>query len=678
MVSTRGYKKKYFRKDILAGLLVTAVAVPELLGIAALAGVPLQMGLYSALLAPIVFALFGVSRRLIVGADSATAVLLASGAGVLAAAGSDQYVQIIVFTGLLSALFLALVAVFKLTFLSNLISRPVMVGFLAGIGIQLVLTKFPEMLGLTMAYSKPLDVVAQLPGALGAINWMSVTVSMLVVGIIVILRGSKVPGILVGFVGAGVFAYLFQLSQQGVVMVGALPSGLPSPAFPVLALDTLVAILPVALSVTLVILVQSTSVIRDTADEHDEKTDIQRDMYALSAAGVASALTQGLAINGSPPRTLAADLAGMRSQVASIVMSLLVALVLLFGGGLFQNMPAAALSSIVFMMGYRLIRLRELRYLANHHKIEFGIAMLACVGVVVLGVLYGVIIAVVASLMERLRREYKPSDSVLLRDGVLSEWASERMVGLRKIPDNVLVFSFGASLFFENAEYFTLRLQRAIRKTNNPLAAVIIDASAMDDIDYTAVERLKKIYRQLSVDGIRLGFCHVPPYLVHLFEEYGVIDLIGKENVFATLRSALEYTPSAQGTIVERIDRLKLPKDQFVVAGGAIMGVLNLREVSVIDLVVSNEVYNQFAQKPHWREYPLGTGKMVLTHHGINLMRSWYGRTIGMIKKGGVFELQGVNFMSIDQLIECKQNLGRRKDQSDIALLHSHKVRHHS
>lgn len=674
MMSMRGYKRRYLTQDLIAGLVVTAIAVPELMGIATMAGVPVQMGLYSAVLAPIIFALFSASRRLIVGADSATAVLLAGGAGALAVAGSDTYITIVLVTGLLSALILALIAFFKLTFLADLISRPVMIGFLAGVGLQLMITKLPEMLGITLSGS-PLQVLTELPQHLGSVNGMAFTLAVLVVGLIIIFRNSRIPGALIGLISAGVVAYVFQASSKGAAMVGALPQGLPHIALPVVTPQLALSLLPVAFSVAIVILAQSASVIRSSADEHDEKTDIQRDTVALSLAGIASALTSGLAINGSPPRTIAADFAGMRSQLATVVMSVVIIAVLLFGGGVFTYLPTAALAAIVFMMGIHLIKLRELRYLAQHHKMEFAIALIACLGVVLFGVFTGIIVAVTASLMERLRREYHPSDDVLLKDGKLSEWASERVLGLKDVPDDVLVFGFDASLFFENSQYFGHRLRQVIRSTEKPLRAVIIDTSAMDDIDYTAVEQLKLMYRHLSVDGVALGFSHVSPQLMRLFDDYGVIDLVGESNIFPTLRSAIEYRPPKHNSVIERVKALKLPQGEYIVVGGAVMEVLNLRQTGNIDIVVSGDVYSEYAAKPQWHEYSLTTGKLVLSKDGINLMRSWFGRTLGIMKRRDTFTREGVVFMGAKQLIVTKQRLGRRKDQSDIALLKSQQTR---
>lgn len=677
LLSTKGYNKKSLKHDIIAGLLVTALAVPELMGIAALAGVPVQMGLYSALLAPLVFALFGVSRRLIVGADSATAMLLAGGAGALAATGSATYINIVLALGLMSALLLGIIAVCKLTFLADLISRPVMVGFLAGVGTQLMVSKLPEMLGLSI-HGTPAFVLTELSTKLVHSNGMAATITVLVVGLVLILRQSRVPGALIGLFAAAGFAALFNVAANGVAMVGKLPLGLPHVVFPFVPAADLVSLLPIAFSITLVIIAQSTTVIRSNADMHDEKVNIKRDILALSLSGLVSAVTSGLAINASPPRTYAADAAGMRSQVASVVMSICIAILLLVAGGIFAYVPVAALAAIVFLMGLRLVRWREIIYLARHHKMEFAIAMAAFIGVVVFGVFNGIVFAVTVSLMERLRREYHPSDDILLRDGQLSEWAKERIVGLQKIPDDMLVFGFDASLFFENVQYFSHRLRKAIRGAKKPLRSVIVDTSAMDDIDYTAVEQLKQSYRHLSADGITLGFSHVSPHLMRQFAEYGVIDLVGRHNIYTTLRSAIEYVPPPHRTVAERVLELEIPNDQCVVVGGAVMEALNLRESAVIDLVVSREIFARFASDPEWTQPSARGGRAVYAKNGIWIMRSWQGRSIATIKRSGVFTKNGVSFMDLAQLITCKQRLGRKKDQSDISQLKAQLLRDRS
>ncbi len=676
--SFEGYRLRRLRSDIYAALVVTAIAVPESLGFAAIVGLPLQAGLYTALFAPIVFAIFASTKRLVVGADSATAALVASGAGLVAVSGHG-FTNAVAVLGLLTALILVLMALAKVGFLADLISRPVLVGFLAGVGIQLIVNKFPELLGVD-AHGSMLDRLAMLLQQLGHINGMTLTISVLVVGTIVLTHRTRVPGELLGIVLAAVFAFAFHVGDYGVKLVGALPSGIPLPAMPEITLGMLVTLLPAAFSIAIVILAQSSAVIRSSAGEHDDKVRLNHDLLALGLANATSALTRGFALNGSPPRTLAADLAGARSQFVNIFMSIFIGTLLLFGGSLFEHMPTAALAAVVCVIGFRLIRWRELDYLWTTHRAEFFVALVALVGTALFGVRQGVLIAVVVSLMERLSRQYRPKDQVLLRDGELSEWARERVGEHSRHdahPHGLLVYSFDGALFFENVTYFVSRLKRAINMAKEPVTYVVVDAGAIDSIDYTAVETMKQLYRQLSMDNIKLGFAHVSPNLRRQFDDFGMTDLIGTDNIFTTLSGAIKSRPGNRRSAIEMVQHLGLKPGTYVVIGGAVLEALNLRDTNDVDIVVSDDVYAYYRDKKHWSEYVQDNGKKILSHDGYNLMHTWMSHNLKRLKKHS-FVVEDVAFMGVEDLIEAKRRLGRRKDVSDITLLEQYAQRHPS
>lgn len=665
------YKKKYLKPDIVAALVVTAIAIPESLGFAAIVGLPPVAGLYTAVFAPIVFGLLASTRRLVVGADSATAALIASGAVLVAQAGSVGYAGAVATIGLLTALILLLMAVFRMGFLADLISRPVLVGFLAGVGIQLMVTKLPEMFGLEATGGLWQHIMAVFQG-IGDVNGMTLTISILVVGVVIIFHKTAVPSELIGLVLAGLFAFAFHVGDYGVKLVGQLPQGLPGLAFPTLSLGDMITLFPAALSIAIVILAQSSAVIRSMAGEHDDKVKLNQDLMALGAANAVSAVTHGFAVNGSPPRSMAADMAGGRTQLVNIMMGVMIGLLLLVGGGLFAHLPTAALAAIVFMIGLRLIRFDELRYIWNTHRTEFYVAAVALGGTALFGVRQGVLIAVIVSLMERLSRQYRPKDEILLRDGDMSDWARERMGHHHDEPrPGLLVYSFDGSLFFENINYFVGRIRQAIDRAKDPVRYVVVDAGAIDSIDYTAVEMIKQLYRQLSADDIRLGFAHVSPHLYAQFDEYGVIDLVGDVNIFSTLTAAMKTDPSDKMNVFEMIERLGVKKGSYVVIGGAVLEALNLRHTNDIDIVVNDETYAHFRDDKRWAEFTQDNGKRVLTHDGYNIMHSWMGWSYKRLKRNA-FELRGVTLMGIEDLIEVKRHLARRKDLSDITLLTSY------
>ncbi|MFZ1243227.1 MAG: SulP family inorganic anion transporter [Candidatus Saccharimonas sp.] len=661
------------KHDVVAGVVVTAIAIPESLGYAAIVGLPLETGLYSALFAPLVFALLASSRRLIIGADSATAALIASGAGLVAATGTAGYANAIAVLGLLVGLILIAMALLRLDFLANLISRPVLIGFLAGVGVQLMLGKLPEMVGASIEGGW-IQQLGSIAGGAASINSMSVTIAILVVGIMIVLQKTRYPAALIALVSAAAFSSMFQLSRFGVEMIGSLPTGLPDIVLPYASLDMVITMLPTALSIALVILVQSSMVIRNSAGEHDEPVNLQKDMFALGFANATAALTRGFSVNGSPPRTVAADLAGGSSKLTGVVMSVLIAISLLFAGSLFAYIPKAALAAVVFMIGWRLVHIQELWRIWQTHRAEFVIALIALGGVALFGVREGILFAIIVALAERLSRQYHPKDEVLLRDGELSDWAQQRIdkhYRYRSSPDGVLVYRFDGSLFFENIEYFNDRIRKAITEAKEPVNSIIIDAGAINTIDYTAVEAMKRLHRYLSMDDIRLCFSHVPPGLRQQFDSYGLSELIGEQNMFLTLHAAIDNQANAIRSVDEMVQRLDLTKKQYVVIGGGVLEALGIRTTVDTDLVVDDETYAYYRDEKGWHEYIQDNGKHILSHHGYTMMRSWMGKNLRVLREKA-FVKNGVQFMDIDELMACKRRLGRRKDIADIALIEAY------
>lgn len=658
----------HVRRDLIAALVVTAIAIPQSLGFAIIVGLPPITGLYTALVAPIVFGLLARTRRLVVGPDSATAALVASGAMLVAQAGTAGYAGSVALLTLLVAGVLLAMAALRLGLLADLISRPVLIGFLAGVGVQLMARNMPGLVGVTVDGTSVWDYVIAPFVHMGQINGMTATISLLVVGIMLILRKSRLPGELIGLVLAALFVVVFQVGGYGVQLVGALPSGFPAIIGIDLSLQAIGTLFPAAIAIALVILAQSSSLIRTTAAEHDEPVALNRDLFALGTANIASAFTQGFAVNGSPVRTMAAESAGGRTAMVNVWMGVFIGGILLVGTQLFAYIPQAALASIVFVLGYRLIRFSEFRHIWRVHPTEFLVAIIALLGTAIFGVMLGVCVAVVVSLTERLIRQYHPKDAVLLRDGELSSWASERLGSDRAVPDDLLVYSFNGSLFFENIHYFSQRIAEAISTAKRPVRTVVIDAGAIDSIDYTAVGVLESFCRQLKTDGVRVGFAHVSPHLMDQLERYGIRTLVGETNIYMTLGGAIKAYAAAKLPVVERIRRLEIAKRDYVLVGSSVLEVLGLREAADVDLVVTSEVYEAFREKHGWHEFTQANGKKVLSHEGSNLMTVWAGDQLKQLRQG-VTTVDGVRIMSIEKLIEGKLQLGRRKDFADVKLL---------
>ncbi|MFZ1360438.1 MAG: SulP family inorganic anion transporter [Candidatus Saccharimonadales bacterium] len=670
-----GYKRRWLKNDFVAAIVVTAIAIPESLGFAAIVGLPIQTGLYCALLAPIVFALLTSSKHLVVGADSATAALVASGAATVAAASSPEFAGAVALLGLLTGLILLAMSVLRMGFLADLISRPVLVGFLAGVGIQLIVGRLPEMLGIE-AHGGLLGKLVILATHTNQIHLVTFALSLGTFAVIILAGRFRLPGALIGLIVAIGATKLFDLPRYGVEVIGDIPSGLPHLVIPQLSIPDMVVLFSSALAIAIVILAQSSAVIRSFAAKYDEPVDDNKDLMALGFANIASAITQGFAINGSPPRSTAGEVAGGHSQLVNIFMALLIGVVLLFASDVLGMVPMAALGAVVCSIGLHLIKPGQLRDIWQAHKAEFGITMLALGAVAVLGVQQGVMLAVLGSLVERLWREYRPPDDVLLRDGKINEWAATRIEGSHKHtsrPAGVVIYHFESDLFFENATYFSRRIKQAVADAKYPVTSVILDAGTMSDIDYTGAMALRRAAEQFMADEIRFSIAHVSPAFAKMLRQYNVTQLIGRDNIYDSLRSAVWAQSGTKRTIVEMVQRLNLSPRSYVVIGGGVLEVLGLRESIEADLVVSQRVYRELRDRG-WSEEVHDDGKRVLSHRGYKVMTTFMGMSLKRLARGA-FMMSGVRFMGLDDLVHSKEKLGRSKDLSDVKLIRAYQKR---
>lgn len=661
-----GLTARQLKRDALAALVVTAIAIPESLAFAAIVGVPLQAGLYCALLAPVVFALLTSSRHLVVGADSATAALVASGAATVAVANTAAYGNAVALLCILVGAILVVMAAARFGFLADLISRPVFVGFVAGIGVQLILSKLPELLGIE-ASGTAVEKLGHTLVNLGQANLPTLYFSLGLFGLIFLLNKRKLPGMLIGIVVAILAVYFGRIDTYGVQVVSAVEPGLPRFFLPKFDLATAQTLAPTALAIAIVILAQSSAVIRNTASRFDEPVDDNRDLNALGFANIASATLGGFAINGSPPRTLAAEMNGGRTQMVNIYMAFYIAIILLFFTEMFAYLPIASLAVIICIVGTHLFDTAQLRRIARSRKNELVIALIALIGVTVLGVQHGVLIAVATSIVDRLRRQYRPTDEILLQDGKLAPWANERLDKHHKhrsSPQGVLAYRFNSSLFFENANYFSKRIRGAVKESKHPVHTVVIDMGGVNDIDYTAADVIKRLVYTFSADDILVCLAHVSPDLQTLLGSYKLIEVIGKHNVYPSLQAAIFDAPTSRRSSIDMVSRLKLPLSDYVVIGGSVLETLGIRDTNDVDLVVSKKIYKQFLRKG-WREYIQDDGKKVLSRHGYQIMETYVGAKLHDLLPSS-FVKDGVRFMGLDDLIECKQRIARKKDHDDI------------
>ncbi len=412
--------------DLIAGTTLAALAIPEVMGYSTIAGMPVITGLYTILLPMLAFALLGSSRHLVVGADSATAAVMAAGLAGLATAQSKQYVALAGLLALMTAVFLIVARLIGLGFIADFLSRTVLIGFLTGVGIQVACGQVGGMLGIpsgkgiTIAHHEYTGTIGKLASTLqhvGDVSWTTVAVSAGVIGTILGLKliTGKIPGALIAVVGAIFISYQWNLASHGVATLGPLPSGLPALGFPSVSLSDIAPLVGTAVSIFVLVLAQSAATSRYAA-KYNDAFDENVDLVGLSASCAMAGLSGTFVVNGSPTKTQMVDGAGGRSQVAQLTTGVIVLIVLLFLTAPIQYMPAAVLSSVVFLIGVELVDIPGMRKVLRLRADEFVVASLVTATVVVIGVEQGIVLAIFASIVDHLRRSYHPSTAVLRPD----------------------------------------------------------------------------------------------------------------------------------------------------------------------------------------------------------------------------------------------------------------------
>jgi len=509
--------------DALAGVTLALLAVPEVLGYARIAGMPVVTGLYTMLLPLVAFALLGSSRHLVVGADSATAAILAAGLVGLAAPGDPRYVALAGAAAVLLAVLLLLARLIRLGFLANFLSRTVLVGFLTGVGIGVAVGQLADMLGVPPgagdAPERLWHVLARLPQAHLPTALVAAAVITVVLGLRAVDR--RIPAALLAVAGAIVAARLIGLDRFGVALLGPVPSRLPRLALPAVAPADLPALLPVSVSMFVVVLAQSAATVRAYADRFDEPVDTDRDLVALGGVNLAAAATGTFVVNGSPTKTQMVVGAGGRSQLAQLTAVAVVALLCL-ATGVLAALPLAALAAVVFLIGVELVDLAGLRRILAVRRAEFVVALLTAAAVVLLGVEEGIVVAIALSIVDHLRHSYEPRCSVLVKSAA-GHWQSRPVEPGARTAPGLLVYRFGSGMYFANASRFAADVA-TLTGGGPALRWFCLDAAAVGDIDYTAAAVLGRVAARLRASGVRLVFSNVNGPVRAQLLRYGLAD----------------------------------------------------------------------------------------------------------------------------------------------------------
>jgi high affinity sulfate transporter 1 len=539
------YKAAWLPRDLVAGLVLTALLVPAGMGYAEASGLPPIHGLYATMIPLIAYALFGPSRILVLGPDSSLAPLIAVSVVPLAAGDPGQAVALAGTLALLAGIINMAAGLLRFGFITDVLSKPVRYGYMNGIALTVLVGQLPKLFGFSVDAD---SLVGEVTGFLGGVadgetNSLALGIGLTCLAVILGFKRwlAKVPGVLVAVVAATVVVGALELADRyDLSVVGPLPQGLPSFALPDLSPSNLATLAGGALGIALVSFADTSVLSRTFAIRGGYKVNPNQEMVALGTANVATAFFQGFPISSSSSRTPVAEQAGAKTQLTGIVGAAAIALMLLFAPNLVQNLPSSALAAVVIAASLSLVEVEGVRKLWHVRRTEFVLSIACLLGVAFLGVIEGIFIAVALSLLNFIRRAWRPYDTVLGRvDGLKGYHDVTRYPDARRVPGLVL-FRWDAPLFFANAEIFGLDVREAVATSPTPARWIVVAAEPVTDVDTTAADVIEGLHDDLAAAGVELHFAEVKDPVKDRLARYGLIEQLGVERFHPTVGTAVD------------------------------------------------------------------------------------------------------------------------------------------
>jgi high affinity sulfate transporter 1 len=550
--TVRRYRWSWLRRDVVAGIVLTAVLIPAGMGYAEAAGLPPIYGLYATIVPLLVYAIVGPSRILVLGPDSSLVPLIAATILPLAAGDEAEAVALAGLLAVFSGLLCLLAGLARFGFLTDLLSKPVRYGYMNGIALTVLVSQLPKLFGFSIDAEGLIPEVRAFVRGLadGRTNVAALTVG--VSSLLVIFSCKRwrpaVPGVLVAVVGATVAVGVFGLAERyDLAVVGPLPKGLPSLQVPQVSASDVGALMAGAIGIALVSFADTSVLSRTFAIRGRYRGDPNQELLALGAANVATGLFQGFSVSSSASRTPVAESAGAKTQVTGLVGALVIALLLLLFPNLLRNLPDSALAAVVIAAAIGLIEIAKVRMLYRLRRTEFALSMVCFLGVAVLGVIQGIFIAIGLALADFIRRAWRPHDAVLGRvDDLKGYHDVARHPEAKRVP-GLVIFRWDAPLFFANAEVFADRLRQAIASSPTPVRWVVVAAEPVTDLDTTAADVLAQLDEELASEGVDLRFAELKGPVKDQLKRYGLFDRIGADHFYPTIGTAVSAYLDASG-----------------------------------------------------------------------------------------------------------------------------------
>ncbi len=539
--SVWGYRRGWLAGDVAASLTLLAIAVPEQLATARLAGMPPITGFYAFVAGSVVFAVLGSNPRMSVGADSTIAPLFAVGAAALVAAGSPSFVALVGILAVLVGVLVAAVGLLRLGWIAEFLSVPIISGFLGGVAVIIAVHQLPDLFGLPSAGGSTVHRIGAVVGDVHLINGWTAGIGIGVFAVVMLAErvDHRLPGALVALIASTLLVRGLDLHTHGVAVLGPVAVGAPRLGLQGLSWSAVAELAPIAGVVALVVVSQTAATTRAFPDRAGDQPDVNRDFLAVGAGNVVAGLVGAFPVNASPPRTAAVVEASGRTQLGGLVAAgglvlLIPALVLL------ENLPVATLAAVLIFIASRILPVRELIDVARYNRVEFGLAVITLLTVALVGVEQGIVVAVALAILDRTRLSARPHLQILGRIPSTTSWAPLGGTDHPVVVPGTLVALFATPLWYANATQFRAELAAVIDRSQPAPRLVVLDAIGMTDLDYTGSRALAAVLDQIHRRGTRFAMARTSPAVQASLARSGLRARIGEDHFFASVGEAVD------------------------------------------------------------------------------------------------------------------------------------------
>jgi sulfate permease, SulP family len=540
--SLAGYRTAFLSRDLFAGLTLAAIVIPEQMATARLGGFAPQIGFFAFVAGSLAFAAFGSNRFLSSGADSTITPIFAGGLAALAATGSPDYMTLAAGLALMVGVMLTVAGIFRMGWIADLLSIPVTIGFLAGISVHILTSQLPGILGVPSPEGPTLERLATLAKHLGETNVFTLVIGLGVLAIIAACEkiSARIPGALIGLVLAGAAVVLLHLENHGVSVLGAISVTMPKLTIPLVPAGRLASLLSLGLIVSVVVMVQTAATTRSFPTDPNEPPDVNRDFVGVGIGSIFAGVIGAFPVNASPPRTAVVSETGGRSQIAGLAAVAIVVALLAFGTALLQRIPNAALGGVLLFVALRIIRLGQIIAVFRQSLGEFLLILVTAAGIIVLPIEQGVGIGIALSLLHGIWSTTRARVRTFERVPGTSIWwpANSNLPGEQET--GVMVLGFQAPLSFLNADDFRRDIMTALKSSQQKVRLVVLEATGIVGIDFTAAQVLTDVIRQCHGAGVDFAIARLESDRAQAaLSRFGIDALLGPDHLFHSVEEAI-------------------------------------------------------------------------------------------------------------------------------------------